>query len=451
MNVRTSIPSFLLLFLLSATAGAGATSESGASDGNWPSFRGPRASGVADGHLLPTIWSVPEGKNVKWRTEIPGLGHSSPVVWGDRIFLTTAVTGKKKPQLRIGLYGDITPVYDDTIHRFDVLSIDKRSGEILWQRTALQGVPKIRRHTKASHANSSAVTDGSHLVVFFGSEGLYSYDLDGNLKWKEDFGVLNSAFFRAPGAQWGFGSSPIIHDGKVIVQCDVTGDSFLAAFDLKDGRELWRTPRDEVPTWSTPTILEHGGKTQIVANGFKHIGGYEFLTGEEIWKLSGGGDIPVPTPVVAHDLIYVTNGHGDGRPISTPSAPPPAARSPCAAARPATSTSPGASPGVVPTCRVLWSTATIFICAATTASSRATTRSPARGSTASGSPAATPASPPRLSLATARSTSPARWATSWWSKPAPSIRCWRPTGSTRSQWRRRRSPKGFSISAPPNT
>ncbi len=314
MNFRTSIPSFLLLFLLAAIAGA-ATPESEASGDNWPSFRGPRASGVGDGHPLPTTWSVPEGKNVQWRTEVPGLGLSSPVVWGDRIFLTTAVTGKKKAQLRVGLYGDVTPVYDDTVHRFDVLSFDKRSGEILWQRTAHQGVPKIKRHTKASHANSSPVTDGSHVVVFFGSEGLYSYDFDGGLKWKKDFGVLNSAFFRAPGAQWGFGSSPVIHDGKVIVQCDVTGDSFLAAFDLKDGRELWRTPRDEVPTWSSPTILEHGGRTQIVANGFKHIGGYDFRTGEEIWKLSGGGDIPVPTPVVAHDLVYVTNGHGDGRPI----------------------------------------------------------------------------------------------------------------------------------------
>ena len=314
MNIRTTTLSFLLLCLLAATAGAGTTPENGASNDNWPSFRGPRASGVSDGHSLPTTWSVPEGKNVKWRTEIPGLGHSSPVVWGDRIFLTTAVTDKKA-QLRVGLYGDITPAYDDDVHRFDVLSLDKRSGEILWQRSAHQGVPKIRRHTKASHANSSPVTDGAHVVAFFGSEGLYTYDLDGNLKWKKDFGVLNSAFYRAPGAQWGFASSPVIHDGNVIVQCDVTGDSFLAAFDLKDGRELWRTPRDEVPTWSSPTIVEHGGKTQIVANGFKHIGGYDFRTGEEIWQLSGGGDIPVPTPVVAHDLIYVTTGHGDGRPI----------------------------------------------------------------------------------------------------------------------------------------
>ncbi len=315
MNTRTSIPSFLLLFLLAATVGSAEIAQSGALTGNWPSFRGPRASGIAEGHSLPTTWSVPEGKNIQWRTEIPGLGLSSPIVWGDRIFLTTAVSGKKKDPLRVGLYGDITPVFDDTVHRFEVLSVDKRSGEILWQRTAHEGVPQIKRHTKASHANSSAATDGSHLVVFFGSEGLYVYDLDGGLKWKKDFGVLNSAFFRAPGAQWGFGSSPVIHDGKVIVQCDVTGDSFIAAFDLKDGHELWRTPRDEVPTWSTPTILEHGGKTQIVANGFKHIGGYDFRTGEEIWQLSGSGDIPVPTPVVAHDLIYITSSHGDGRPI----------------------------------------------------------------------------------------------------------------------------------------
>jgi outer membrane protein assembly factor BamB len=144
---------------------------------------------------------------------------------------------------------------------------------------------------------------------------LFCFDLDGKLRWRKDLGSMDAGFFAVPSAQWGFASSPVIHDGKVLVLCDVLKDSFLAAFDVADGRELWRTPRRDVPTWGTPTVIEGGGRRQIAVNGWHHSGGYDVQTGKELWKLDGGGDIPVPTPITAHGLIYLTSAHGKLRPM----------------------------------------------------------------------------------------------------------------------------------------
>lgn len=282
---------------------------------NWSSFRGTNASGVADGHSLPTTWDVANNKNVKWKTLIPGLGHSSPVIWGSRVFVTSAISGMENPELKVGLYGNINPVEDNTSHQWIVYCLDKNTGKIIWEKTAHSGVPAIKRHTKATHANSTPATDGKHVVAFFGSEGLYCYDMNGNLKWTKNFGVLDSGYYVVKEAQWEFASSPVIADGKVFIQCDVQENSFIAAFDIETGKELWRTPRDEVPTWSTPTILHVNGKTQFIANGHKHIGGYDAETGKSLWKMRGLGDIPVPTPIMAHNLIYITTAHGEGAPV----------------------------------------------------------------------------------------------------------------------------------------
>ncbi|MFQ5494163.1 MAG: PQQ-binding-like beta-propeller repeat protein [Phycisphaerae bacterium] len=292
-------------------------SSTAAVSANWPQFRGPGASGVADGYPLPVRWDAADPTTIKWKTPIPGLGHSSPVIWGDRLFITTAISGKKDAGLKVGLYGNIQPVQDDTSHVWRIYCLDAASGRILWDKIAFEGVPRIKRHTKSTHANSTPATDGKHVVSFFGSEGLACYDMDGNLLWKKDLGRLDAGYYVVPAAQWAFGSSPIIHDGKVFVQCDVQQDSFIAAFDVADGKQLWRSPRDEVPTWSTPTLHAGHGRTQLIVNGYKHIGGYDAATGKELWKLVGGGDIPVPTPVVSPelDLIFITNAHGSGAPI----------------------------------------------------------------------------------------------------------------------------------------
>jgi len=283
--------------------------------GDWPSFRGANAAGVADGFPLPAEWSVPGSRNVRWKTPIPGLGHSSPVIWGGRLFVSTAVSGTENPELKVGLYGDIGSVNDTSVHRWVVYALDAASGKVLWEKTVHTGVPKIKRHPKATHANSTLATDGRHLVAFFGSEGLYCFDLDGTLLWKKDLGVLDSSFFMVPEAQWEFASSPVIYQDKVLVQCDVLKGSFVAAFSIEDGREMWRTAREDVPTWGTPTVHVVGGRAQMIVNGFKHAGAYDVGTGKEIWRLQGGGDIPVPTPVVGHGLVFLTSAHGPMAPL----------------------------------------------------------------------------------------------------------------------------------------
>lgn len=282
---------------------------------DWPQFRGISAAGISEGSAAPSAWNVAEGRNVLWKTPIPGLGLSSPVVWGDQLFVSTAISGKSDAKLKPGLYGDIESVEDDTPHEWRVYCLNKKTGAIVWQRTARTGVPKIKRHMKNSHANSTLATDGQRLIAFFGSEGVYAYDLAGKPLWQKDLGVLDAGFYMVPEAQWETGSSPVIHDGVVIIQADVQKGSFLAAFDARDGRERWRVARTDVPTWGTPTVHIVNGQPQIIVNGMRHVGGYDLKTGKEIWKLSGGGDIPVPTPVVSDGLIYITNAHGPASPV----------------------------------------------------------------------------------------------------------------------------------------
>lgn len=282
---------------------------------HWPSFRGKLAQGVAEGSGAPVEWDVDSGRGVKWKTPIPGLGHSSPVIWGDRVFVTTAISESPDSPLKVGLYGDIAPVEEDSPHRWMVYCLDKETGRVVWERTAWEGIPRVKRHPKSTHANSTPTTDGQRVVAFFGSEGLYAYDFEGRLLWKKDLGLLDSGYFRAPSAQWGFASSPVLYEGRVIVQCDVLSTSFVAAFDARDGQELWRTRRQDLPTWSTPTVAEGEGSPQVVVNGYRQIAGYDLETGRELWRLQGGGDIPVPTPVVAHGLVFITNAHGGMAPI----------------------------------------------------------------------------------------------------------------------------------------
>jgi outer membrane protein assembly factor BamB len=282
---------------------------------DWPSFRGIQASGVSDGKPVPATWDVATRRNVIWQTAIEGLGHSSPIIWGNRLCVTTAISGKADAGLKMGLYGDIDSVPDDTSHTWKLLCYDKTTGSKTLEKTILTGVPKIKRHMKATHANSTLATDGTHLVAMLGSEGLYAFDMSGNVVWKKDLGVLDSGFYMVPDAQWEFGSSPVLHDNVVVIQADVQKNSFLAAFDASSGKELWRTARNDVPTWSTPTVYRLGDRTLIVVNGMREVGAYDFKTGASVWTMTGGGDIPVPTPVVSGGLIYITNAHGQKSPV----------------------------------------------------------------------------------------------------------------------------------------
>jgi outer membrane protein assembly factor BamB len=281
----------------------------------WPVYRGYMSSGVLDNANLPESFDFNKMINVRWKTEIPGLGLSSPVIWGDLLFITTAVSNSDRQGIKTGIYGEGMPVADSSVHDWKVLCINKNSGKLIWERTAYTGIPRIKRHPKSTHANSSVATDGKFIVAFFGSEGLYCYDYNGRLIWKKNFGVLKSVAFDYVQAEWEFASSPIIYNGVLIIQCDVLENSFLAAYDLKTGRELWKTAREEYPGWCTPNIYKDGNKTRIAVNGYKHRGGYDFETGKEIWWMSGGGDVPIPTPVIGKGLIYFNSAHGHDSPI----------------------------------------------------------------------------------------------------------------------------------------
>ncbi len=281
---------------------------------NWPQFRGPQAGGVDTNAAAPTRWDVESGANIRWRTELPGLAHSCAITWGDRLYLCTAER-PGKADLKVGLYGDIASANDQEKHQWHLLALDKATGNVIWDQLGHEAVPRVKRHPKASHCNSTPATDGKRIVACFGSEGLFCFDMDGKLVWKKDLGPMDSGYFQVPSAQWGFASSPVIHEGKAVVLCDVQTNSFLAVFDLADGREVWRTARTDVPTWGTPTVAKVADQMQILVNGWHHIGAYEWASGKEVWKLDGGGDIPVPTPVVAHGLAYFTSAHGRFRPM----------------------------------------------------------------------------------------------------------------------------------------
>lgn len=313
MDRRQAIPTHVIRFAAAALLYA-ATLICVAGNPNWPQFRGPQASGVAEETELPVRWNVEAGENVRWQTPIPGLGHASPIVWGDRLYVATAVYPGAS-ELKLGLYGDIASANEGGSVQWRLLALNKATGVVLWNTLGHEAVPRVKRHPKGTHANSTPATDGDRIVAIFGSEGLFCFDREGKLLWKKDLGPMDSAYFQSPTAQWGFASSPVIHEGKVVVLCDVLTESFLTCFDLADGRELWRTPRQEVPTWGSPTVVKSGDRTLILVNGWKHTGAYDFATGKEVWKLSGGGDIPVPTPIAGHGFGYFTSAHGRSRPM----------------------------------------------------------------------------------------------------------------------------------------
>lgn len=282
---------------------------------NWPQFRGPSATGVVEGRAAATKWNVEKAENVRWKTPIPGLAHSSPVVWGNKVFITTAVTSSTKDETRFGLYGDVAPVKDDPRHTWKVYALDLQTGKILWERVAYDGVPKVKRHPKSTHADSTPVTDGKYVVALFGSHGLYAYDLDGKLKWKQDLGVLDAGWFYDADYQWEHGSSPVIYKDLIIIQADVQKDSFIAAYELKSGKLVWKTPREEISSWGSPTVYDSKTRPEVITNGSKAIRGYDPLTGKELWRLTPNSEVTTPTPFVAHDLIFVTSGYAPIQPI----------------------------------------------------------------------------------------------------------------------------------------
>jgi outer membrane protein assembly factor BamB len=290
-------------------------SKAAAPAGSWPSFRGPQASGVADGQQLPDHWNIASGENVLWRTPIPGLAHSSPVVWGNRIFVATAVSTDPAASFKPGLYGDGDASTDRSPQKWMLLAVDRTNGRIAWQRVAFEGTPIDKRHMKSTYASATPATDGRIVVASFGSQGLYAYDVDGNFRWKVDLGRMNMGAYDIPTFGWGPASSPIIWNGLVIVQVDTQADSFVIALDATTGEVAWKTERGELPSWGTPTVASTPAGPRLVTNASNYVRGYDPSTGEELWKLAGSSKITAPTPVFADGVFVIASGRAPERPI----------------------------------------------------------------------------------------------------------------------------------------
>jgi outer membrane protein assembly factor BamB len=266
----------------------------------WPQWRGPFNTGMAEGDA-PLHWD--DTRNLKWKRAIPGRGHSTPVVAGNRLFLTTAVpTGKVT---RAGRPSRAGGGADDGLeHRFEVIAVDRQTGTIAWQRTATVATPHEGYHrTYGSFASNSPVTDGSRVFAFFGSRGLYAYDLDGTLLWQKDFGVqmrMDMAF--------GEGTPLTLHDNRLLLHFDHLDTGFLVMLDPATGREIWRTKRTERYNWAGPYVARYDGRRQIIVSGLT-VRGYDFETGTLLWEAAGLGENTVPQPVQHNDLVFAMSGH----------------------------------------------------------------------------------------------------------------------------------------------
>jgi outer membrane protein assembly factor BamB len=264
-------------------------------------------------------FDVPASRGLAWRTPVPGLAHSSPIVWGGRVYVTTAVAASGTPTVTLGdsSRAGIDAASDMVSHTWRLLALDAASGTLLWNREVHTGVPRLKRHVKASHASATPATNGRVIVAVFGSEGLFCFDMDGSLKWRQDLGLMDVGLVDDPTYQWGPASSPTIHGNLVIVQNDRHKDSFLAAYHLETGRQAWRASRDELPSWATPLIRRTARRDELVTNSSRFIRGYDPTTGRELWRVADEAtQVKVPTPVAAGDLVIVTGGYpSGGRPI----------------------------------------------------------------------------------------------------------------------------------------
>lgn len=264
---------------------------------------------------LPDTWDVKTGANILWRATVAGLAHSSPIVWGDRVFVTSAISGQSNATFKPGLYGAGDASDDRSKHRWMVYALDKRTGAIVWERIASEGVPIEKRHTKSTYASSTPATDGRIVVASFGSQGVYAYDMNGTFRWKVDLGHLDLGAYDMPVLEWGTASSPVIWKDLVFLQCDTDADDFLLALRASDGTVAWKVDREEVPSWGTPTVVETPAGPQLVTNASNFIRAYDPQTGKQLWRLGRSSKITAPTPFLADGLIVIASGRGPERPI----------------------------------------------------------------------------------------------------------------------------------------
>ena len=273
---------------------------------NWHHWRGPNATGAAVDADPPTTWS--ETENIRWKVEIPGMGHAAPIIWEDKIFIQSAIKVEPPEESEQeadddnpfgGFFGgrDEGPAY-----KFELLALNRSDGEILWQKTLKEVIPHEGTHQDASYASNSPVTDGEHVYAYFGSRGLYCVDMMGNVKWEKDIGIMYKR------NTFGEGSCPVLYENTLVILQDHEGDSFITALDKRTGDVLWKTDRDERTTWSSPIIVEYGGKAQVITTGTNRVRSYDLATGELLWDGDGLTANSIPSPVAAGEYVYLMSG-----------------------------------------------------------------------------------------------------------------------------------------------
>ena len=291
--------------ILMATEALDAQGNKPVNNKNWPAWRGPTETGAALQGNPPVEFS--ETKNIKWKIEIPGKGHATPIVWGDQIIVLTAVPTDKKPaQGEVKQEnGRMGPPASSTefIHKFEVISVDRKTGKILWERTVREEIPQERTHTLGSWASSSPLTDGENIYAYFGSRGLFCLDFKGNVLWERDFGQLEMVM------SFGEGNSPSLYKDKIVVVWDHEAGSFIVALDKKTGKDVWKVEREEKSSWASPLIVEVNGKAQVITAATNKVRSYDLETGDLIWECSGLTRNVIPSPVYADGILYVMSGY----------------------------------------------------------------------------------------------------------------------------------------------
>lgn len=301
MRLNTCVTIVVVAFLSALSPACGTLV---ATDGDWPRWRGPNDDGMARGDA-PLEWN--DTKNVAWRTRIPGLGNSSPVIWGNRIFLTTAVpTGAARPAAspKTPSRGGPGGAGSGVEHKFTVICLDRGTGKVLWERVAKVATPHEGHHARyGSFASNSPVTDGAYLYAFFGSRGLYCYDMDGKLIWEKQFPPMSMRM------QFGEGTPTVLDANTLYLKFDQQQGSYLLALDKRTGKELWRVERDEESSWSPPLVVEHEGRKQLVVGATNKVRSYEPETGKLIWEYAGLGANAIPAPVAGKGIVYLMTGY----------------------------------------------------------------------------------------------------------------------------------------------
>jgi outer membrane protein assembly factor BamB len=306
-------------------------SASSAPEQNWPAWRGPHANGIAPQANPPVKWS--ETENIRWKVKIPGRGSATPVIWENKVFIQTAIpapvreeSAPNEPPAVTAQAGEASgqqqgqdrrrrggpggggsgraDLGNPEVQQFVMLCLDRQTGETIWRKTLREELPHERHHPDHGYSSFSPVTDGKHLYVSFGSRGIYCLDLEGNLKWEKDLGQMRTRI------QFGEGSSPVLHGNALVIIWDHEDDSFIVALNTETGNELWRQPRQEPSAWTTPLIVQHKGKAQVVTPGATRVRSYDLETGQLIWETAGLTGNVIPSPVAADDVVYVMSGFG---------------------------------------------------------------------------------------------------------------------------------------------